>query len=95
MSTYTKQHYEDVARLIKESWPIEDDSREAEEVILFSLTNRFADLFAADNPPICRVAWRTAGHDGPCTSTCLIEGSGFNRARFLTACGLEPEKGDN
>ncbi len=73
MSRYTKQHYEDVARLIRESWP-EAMPEDVNEVILFSLANKFADLFAADNP------------DRP-----AYEYKGFDRERFLAACGLEPE----
>jgi len=75
-SRYSKRHYEDVARLINESWPVEAADREAEEVVLFSLVSRFADLFAADNPP--------SGKDCLCH-----ECRGFDRERFLTACGLE------
>ncbi len=42
------------------------------------IVDTFADLFAADNPPACI--------EGQCPSH-----GGFNRERFLTACGLESE----
>jgi len=91
VSRYTKKHYEDVARLINESWPLAVPE-DVNEVILFSLANKFADLFAADNPPIC-TAHRPGQlfRSGPCTSGCLLQGS-FNRDKFLSACGLEPVK---
>lgn len=93
---YSRQHYEDVARLIRESWPIEDDSREVEEVILFSLTNRFADLFAADNPRHCRfclVPEEGDGKDKPHANGAEHDFAiGFDREQFLTACGLKAEE---
>jgi len=46
----------------------------------------FVDLFAADNPIRCRVV---GGHDTPCGIGCLSDG--FDRERFLVACGLESE----
>ena len=101
MSRYTKEHYEDVARLIKGSWPIEAEGREAEEVVLFNLINKFADLFAEDDPPsvYCGYCGTTEGNPSPilCPERGLdkvhsfIYHKGFNRKQFLEACGLEPQ----
>ncbi|KKL54077.1 hypothetical protein LCGC14_2269030 [marine sediment metagenome] len=74
-SRYSKRHYEDVARILRA------DRMEArirpEDDTLANVTADFADLFAADNP-------RCAFLD------CQMH-KGFDRARFLAACGLEPK----
>ena len=89
---YQKSQIEDVARIIENMWLFAD----AHEFIL-SLANDFADLFAADNPPRCRVCRDalTGGQLERCTIRRFgvteehrFEG-GFNRADFLEACGLE------
>ncbi|KKK48053.1 hypothetical protein LCGC14_3149030, partial [marine sediment metagenome] len=83
MSRYTKQHYEDVARLLKDyALPV-------------SLINRFADLFAADNPPSSR-CWNCGDSKEAAGAICTRpnEGhrfGGFDRKQFLAACGLEPD----
>ena len=76
MSRYSKEHYEDVARILSK------DARTV-EIVTEDIARDFADLFAADNPPTCR--WGSRHHVGPCDL-----GGGFNREKFLTACGLEP-----
>ncbi len=72
MSTYTKQHYEDVAQFLKSNQPHNNYGNPSTAQRLLRdywgmLCERMADyLFTADNPD-------------------------FDRARFLTACGLESE----
>lgn len=80
---YQKRHYENVARLL--------DKHHASPGMCYD----FADLFAADNPLICR----QCGDDEGSTARCLpdeptVEHSydGFDRRRFLSACGLESEE---
>ncbi|KKL26926.1 hypothetical protein LCGC14_2390360 [marine sediment metagenome] len=86
VSRYSKEHYEDVAKVLKENraWARQMDSTHG-RAVMASTIGQFAELFAADNPPVCQVG----GHDGPCTPACLI--GGFNREQFLTACGLATE----
>lgn len=92
MSLYTKQHYEDIAKLIRDSWP-EAVPEDINEVILFSLANKFADLFATDNPKRCDACGSSMGTSTQCpyNKDHLFEG-GFDREQFLTACGLEPAR---
>ena len=78
---YQKSQIEDVARLLNGA--IKQAEREQRFVDVL-LVEEFADLFAADNPPICRVAAR---HFAPCGIVCLS--GGFDRESFLAACGLE------
>ena len=89
MSRYTKQHYEDVARLINESWPLAVPE-DVNEVILFGLANKFADLFAADNPRTC-VYHYPSEHNKNIRRDDGCDMQGFDRELFLAACGLEPE----
>lgn len=51
MSRYTRQHYEDIARWLKESraWALQLDSSHA-RAVMASTIGTFADEFAADNP---------------------------------------------
>ena len=93
---YQKSQIEDVARLIKDSWP-EAVPEDVNEVILFSLANKFADLFAADNPKCCIHCGYVKGATDICDSA---DGRlrdehtfeyGFDRDKFLTACGLKKE----
>jgi len=59
VSRYTKQHYGDVARLLKDyALPV-------------SLINRFADLFAADNTKRCSFH---GDHDTGYSEDCKITG---------------------
>ncbi|KKK47110.1 hypothetical protein LCGC14_3158520, partial [marine sediment metagenome] len=55
MSRYTKEHYEDVAKVLKENraWAIRMDSTYG-RAVMASTIGQFADLFAADNPEVCR-----------------------------------------
>ena len=46
----------------------------------------FADLFAADNPPRCSTCGASV-----CSQRGHVFASGFDRERFLTACGLKSE----
>ena len=80
---YQKSQIEDVARILRRRYyPLHRDK----VVAWRGLADDFADLFAADNPPVCQVG----SHYGPCTPTaCLIKG--FDREQFLAAWGLEGE----
>ena len=79
---YQKRHYEDVARILSYHMTTAgmDDEQERMQWLTW-IAKSFVDLFAADNPRGC---WRTL-HDKPCYVP-------FNRADFLTACGLESEE---
>ena len=94
MSRYTKEHYEDVARILSQRRapdPGEGLGR-IRNTALTDVANDFADLFAAD-PRYCI----HCGDEASTTAVCplhdehLFEG-GFDRARFLAACGLEAER---
>ncbi|KKN08696.1 hypothetical protein LCGC14_1053950 [marine sediment metagenome] len=84
MSRYTKEHYEGIAGLL------------AKYHASPGMCLDFADLFAADNPEVCRYCGdsptaakvRCVGHEGDPFHN--FEG-GFNREQFLEACGLETE----
>ncbi len=83
MSSYTKEHYEDVARIFKAR------SCGKPNCVYHSsirpLVEDFIDLFAADNPPFCNAIPYPYDHD---RHDC-VEG-GFDPKQFLAACGLEP-----
>ena len=98
MSRYSKEHYEDVAEVLSaytRDGPSNTEyygARQAQQI-----TEDFADLFAADNPPYCINCGAPAITDEVCVSAGgrpydehLFEG-GFNSGRFLTACGLTTE----
>lgn len=92
MSRFTKEHYEDVALVLKENraWAIQMDRPHA-RAVMASTIGQFADLFAADNPRKCRGCGlvediNNALHQG------YDWGGGFNRVKFLTACGLQPSE---
>ncbi|KKL72423.1 hypothetical protein LCGC14_2085040 [marine sediment metagenome] len=95
MSRYTKEHYEDVAKALKENraWAIQMDSAHARGVMA-STIGTFADLFAADAPEWCGrcESWKS-GYASPEGYCCLGRPhawkSKFNREQFLAACGLE------
>ena len=72
-SKYQKRHYEDVAKLVQST----------NGCSIRYTAERFADLFATDNPGACSLP---DGHYGDCNST---RASGLDRERFLKACGLE------
>ena len=93
MSRYTKEHYEDVAKALKENraWAIQMDSAHARGVMA-STIGTFADLFAADRPPSSH-CW-TCGSSKEAGFTCTRPDGehrfgGFDREHFLAACGLE------
>ena len=95
MPRYTTPHYEDVARLVKQHrghLPA-DPMGSSVRVHIGHLAESFADLFAADNPPVCR--WCTAPVEPSptnCPKSALGQHTylgGFNRAEFLRACGIE------
>ena len=101
MSRYTKQHYEDVARTLKEqatyySGIVNDGQAIVAGVVLGRTIEDFADLFAADNPPACQVCGYT-GTTGTGSPFCCqsMQGhnfkGGFDGKQFLEACGLEPQ----
>ena len=90
MSRYTEQHYEDVAKALKENrdWALRLDNVHARGVMA-STIGTFADLFAADNPKRCTFHGE---HDTGYSEDCKI--TGFNREQFLAACGLESTQPD-
>lgn len=73
--------FTEVSKVLKEAmtwdWPGAEDT-------VVQLAEALAYLFKRHKPPKCGVG----SHDGPCTATCLIEGSGFDRSRFLKECGI-------
>ena len=92
MSRYTKEHYEDVARLLR-AHHLEGNDCDVQDVV-----RAFADLFATDNPILCIYCGYIKGTteicdsaDGRLRNEHLFEG-GFDREQFLAACGLEPEE---
>ena len=89
---YQKSQVEDVARIL--SWHTtaargDKDKKRMEEIGY--LCSHFADLFAANNPRRCTAHIACPYHhsDGR-DNDCHIYG--FDRERFLTACGLEAER---
>lgn len=92
MSRYTKEQTEDVAGILSRHYGYASG-----DVLLGVLLAAFADLFAADNPPTCINCAEEHGTSEVCVtvgSRCHEEHSfegGFDRERFLAACGLEPE----
>ncbi len=86
---YQTEHYEDVAELLHGA--IEHAERE-QRFVDVDLVYEFAALFAADRPPSSR-CW-TCGNSKEAEPTCTRPDGehrfgGFDRAQFLTACGLE------
>ena len=93
---YRDEHYTDVARLLHQhGWPL--PTREVAAADCWhTLCADFADLFAADNPnpDACLFCGEPRGPDPMCCSrdtpdTGHSYDGGFNRADFLSACGLE------
>jgi len=91
VSRYSKQHYEDVARILnyQRYQACEDVSDALDEV-----SDKFADLFVADNPKCCIHCGYVKGSTEVCDSA---NGQlrdehtfeyGFDREQFLAACGL-------
>lgn len=87
MSRYTKQHYEDVAAILSRRLPQR----------FTVIAEDFADLFATDNPDYCGYCGtpkdkiegpNCVERDQPLLGHSYVKG--FDRDKFLTACGLEP-----
>lgn len=105
-SMYSKRHYEDMAIFVAElpSPGSTPGPVKAIEVVKRRIAERLADRFAADNPTnvYCGYCGTTEGN--PSVILCPERGlglvhsfiyhKGFDRERFLAACGLEPESKD-
>ena len=88
MSRYSKEHYEDVARLLNGVIiHAEREERFVDVLLVELLVEEFADLFAADSPPACR----THGIIGSERKDDCPNDRGFDRERFLAACELRDE----
>ena len=96
MPRYSKEQIDDVAGLLfARVAPVMKvpAARLAVDTIT-AICQDFADLFAADNPPVCR--WCTAPVEPSptnCPKSALGQHTylgGFDRAEFLRACGIEP-----
>ncbi len=86
---YQQSQIEDVAEIIH------DSTHQTLEGYPFNWAERFADLFAADNPKCCIHCGYVKGTTEICDSA---DGQlrdehafeyGFDREQFLEACGLE------
>ncbi len=90
MSRYSKQHYEDVATILRNEF--KDWSPQYQRPIPY-IAIAFANLFAADNPLRCAYCNSSQGADAflRCTDggEQHLFTEGFNRDQFLAACGLE------
>lgn len=96
MSKYQRQHYDDVARVLSHARAHEPRFGTGEFTAIGQAIIDFADLFAADNPPYCQYCRNTptpASAATQCVQVHLGEPheyiGGFDRERFLKACGLE------
>jgi len=94
---YQKSQIEDVAKLLAAEYEAAQTWNEAAAHAIKRAALNFADLFAADNPPRCvncgEPATTTGGgscHYVPQLGEHNFEG-GFDRERFLAACGLTTE----
>ena len=91
---YQKSQIEDVAKVLH---PYADASLkwgDGEYSTMDEVARDFADLFAADNPPLCpncKVSVAGARTDCP-TPEAAHNIGGFDRAEFLSACGLGETK---
>lgn len=85
MATYTKQQIEDVAGIVAEIRAEALDKGGMVYTVSAQFALRFADLFAADNPPTCTGCYARLGDD---TSTGHTFEGGFDRKGFLEGCGL-------
>ncbi len=93
---YQKSHIEDVADLFRRAFTWAQEKNVSSEC-LEVFVETFADLFAADNPEVCRYCEATeatakvrcVGHEGDPFHN--FEG-GFDPDAFLEACGLEESK---
>ena len=82
MSKFTKQHYEDVATLLKKRSPAHPAM-----IMVKAVAIDFADLFAAGNLPTCIDCGSSRGEANYNCASHLFAG-GFDREQFLAACGL-------
>jgi len=92
-SLYSKQHYEDVTRILSRcivsgTTGSRGSAIWADKATAQGIAQDFADLFAADNPKRCTFH---GDHDTGYSEDCKI--TGFDRERFLAACGLQGEVG--
>ncbi|KKM04345.1 hypothetical protein LCGC14_1765150 [marine sediment metagenome] len=86
---YQKSQIEDVARILSYHTTAAgmDDEQERMQWLTW-IAKSFVDLFAADNPPRCSTCGASV-----CSQRGHVFASGFDRERFLAACGLiEDEK---
>ena len=104
---YQKSQIEDVARILKTMWechcnsPHDPNGPECAGCqTRDGMVGAFADLFAADNPPTCTkcgVLCATQQAVSLCANDAFAGenhqwSGGFDRERFLAACGLESER---
>ncbi len=101
MSKYSKQHYEEIAKILAEERNFHEGLIAKNTVK--NLIYTFANLFVADNPPSSRCSH--CGDNKGETSYCIRVPNGdhhstgehnfggFDREKFLKACGLEVNGG--
>ena len=84
---YQKTHYEDVARILRHERDagLSGLGSNMGSTAIACVMLEFSNLFAADNPPTCRIH----GIIGNERKDDCPNDRGFNREKFLTACGLE------
>ena len=98
---YQESQIEDVARTLKCHKPHNQYGNPGHDQQLLIgyhelLCNRFADLFATDNPPSSR-CWNCGDSKEAAGAICTRPNEGhrfgdFDRAKILSACGLEETK---
>ena len=91
MSRYTKQHYEDVARILRGARATTAATRLSGDEAVKLIAHDFKEHFIADNPPNSR-CWH-CGDSKDVGSICTRpnEGhhfGGFDREQFWKACGF-------
>ncbi len=93
MSKFSKEHYEDVARVLSYHTTAAgmDNERERMQWLTW-IAKSFIDLFAKDNPPSTH-CWHCGSNRNVVTDCTHVEHNygGFNREQFLAVCGLEPQ----
>ena len=89
---YQKSQIEDVAFILgcHTTAAGMDNEKERMEWLTW-IAKSFADLFAADNPPACIDCGAHRGERGGPSCEGHLFAGGFDRERFLAACGLESE----
>ena len=93
MAKYREEHYEDVARILRDAIDIASECNRSDcgcKVESPAIARASATLSAADNPPVCQcgatigtMSLFNTDHGGH-----VIKG-GFDRERFLAACGIK------